>query len=219
MFRDLKNYERRITESQLGQDGVIKRIFEIIGTTNKYFVGFGERNLVDLSNCYNLRVNGWTGLSMDINPGHPLCKKELITPTNVNDIFKKYDVPYEFDFLSIDVDGLDGHIWNALEYRPRCLSIEYNSNFPLEIAISVPNDESHIWDNYSMFYGISLGGLLKIASKKQYTLVGLVDTLDAFFVANELLDGLECLSPQELFPEPIPCHNPDPLNRPWVLVE
>lgn len=36
---DLNNYQKRVL-SQWGQDGVIEKIFDVIGTTNKYFVEF-----------------------------------------------------------------------------------------------------------------------------------------------------------------------------------
>ena len=41
---DLNNYQKRVL-SQWGQDGVIEKIFDIIGTTNKYFVEFGSSGI------------------------------------------------------------------------------------------------------------------------------------------------------------------------------
>ena len=43
------------------------------------------------------------GLMMDGNHDRPELNlhKEFITPANINDLFAKYDVPKEFDLLSI----------------------------------------------------------------------------------------------------------------------
>ena len=38
---DLNLYQKRVL-SQWGQDGVIEQIFDVVGTTNKYFVEFGS---------------------------------------------------------------------------------------------------------------------------------------------------------------------------------
>ncbi len=67
MFRDLESFEQQVY-SQCGEDGVIAEIFERIGTTNKFFVEFGSKNGLLLSNTANLRLHaGWTGLLMDGN--------------------------------------------------------------------------------------------------------------------------------------------------------
>jgi len=64
MLSDLAAHERRVY-SQFGEDGVIERIFECIGTTNRYFVEFGASDGITLSNTANLRLNhGWSGLLM-----------------------------------------------------------------------------------------------------------------------------------------------------------
>ena len=65
MLDDLQSYERRVY-SQGGEDGVISRIFECIGTTNRFFVEFGAWDGHHLSNTANLRLHGgWSGLLLD----------------------------------------------------------------------------------------------------------------------------------------------------------
>jgi len=62
---DLNNYQKRVL-SQWGQDGVIEKIFDIIGTTNKYFVEFeSSGNDSVMGNTDYLRRRGFDGLLMD----------------------------------------------------------------------------------------------------------------------------------------------------------
>ena len=54
---------------------------------------------------------------------------ERVTPQNVESVFEKAQVPMEFGILSIDIDGNDYWVWEALEhYRPAVVVIEYNSD-------------------------------------------------------------------------------------------
>ena len=88
---DLARFEKKIY-SQNGEDGVLQKIFTLIGTTNKYYVEFGVE---DGRECNTRILRGsWTGLLMDggyedleIN-----LHQEFITAENVVDLFKKYDV-------------------------------------------------------------------------------------------------------------------------------
>jgi hypothetical protein len=61
------------TFSQLGADGMIWKLFEDLGTTNRFFVEFGTQDGLSC-NSRTLRLDcGWDGLMMDggvANPGH-----------------------------------------------------------------------------------------------------------------------------------------------------
>jgi hypothetical protein len=62
---DLNLFQKHIL-SQWGQDGVIEKIFETIGTTNKFFVEFGSSgNDAGMGNTAYLRRSGFDGLLMD----------------------------------------------------------------------------------------------------------------------------------------------------------
>ena len=133
---DLNLYQKKVL-SQWGQDGVLEAIFDKIETTNKYFVEFGSSgNDVGMGNTAYLRRRGFHGLLMDgsetpygshVRDRHYKVETEFISASNINFLFKKYNVPTEFDFLSIDIDGQDFHVWNAIkDYNPRVVSIEIN---------------------------------------------------------------------------------------------
>jgi len=196
--------------SQGGQDGVVEYLFRTIGTTNKFFVEFGAGDGLHLSNTANLRLNeGWTGLLMDADPLASLpavdVKKEMVTPENIERLLCKYKAPYQFDYLSIDIDGMDWWVWRAIIlYWARVVSIEFNSKFAWNESFTVRYDPNHVWDGTD-YYGASLAALHKLGGRKGYQLVHIVDNLDAFFVRNDCMGSLSPKTPQDLLPEPIVC--------------
>lgn len=192
---DLNVYQKRVF-SQWGQDGVIEKIFDIIGTTNKYFVEFGSSgNDSGLGNTAYLRRHGFDGLLMDgyerpynntINDKKYDVKIEFISSSNINDLFKKYNVPEEFDFLSIDIDGQDFHVWNKLEkYRPRVVSIEMNYHIEPGKDKVMQLDDEWTWKGDALC-GSSITALKKLGNKKGYVLVATCMS-DAIFVRNDLI--------------------------------
>src|SRR5690348_8229903 len=113
---DLHYYEQKIY-SQNGEDGVIQKIFHIIGTSSKYFVEFGVENGMECNTRYLREGCHWNGLMMDARYSNPLIHlmKETITAENINLLFEKYHVPYQFDLLSIDIDYNDFYVWNGIK--------------------------------------------------------------------------------------------------------
>jgi hypothetical protein len=191
---DLNIYQKKIL-SQWGQDGVLEKIFETIGTTNKYFVEFGSSgNDTGMGNTAYLRRYGFDGLLMDgyeapygiANDKQYDVKIEFISSSNINNLFKKYNVPNEFDFLSIDIDGQDFHVWNKLEnYSPRVVSIEMNYHIAPGPDKVMDLNDNYVW-NGSAISGSSISALKKLGNKKGYSLVCTCMS-DAIFVRNDLI--------------------------------
>jgi hypothetical protein len=192
---NLNLYQKRVL-SQWGQDGVIEKIFEIIGTTNKYFVEFGSSgNDSGMGNTAYLRRFGFDGLLMDgskrpynndINDKKYDVQIEFISSSNINKLFKKYNVPEEFDFLSIDIDGQDFHVWNKLEnYKPRVVSIEMNHHIEPGKNKVMPLDDNWFWKGNEMF-GSSITALKELGNNKGYSLVATCMS-DAIFVRNDFI--------------------------------
>jgi hypothetical protein len=222
VLRNLRAHERSV-HSQAGEDGVLLRIFECIGTSNRYFVEFGAKDGCVGSNTAHLRIDhGWTGLLMegDAERAREPVRSEFVTAENVNALFAKHRVPVEFDLLSIDVDGNDYWIWKAIDgYRPRLVVIEYNIFFGPSVRKTIPYSAEFCWDK-TPYHGASLAALQKLGREKDYTLVH-ADSYapNAFFLRNSELPetfverAIEEISDWWLCEEP-----EDELNRPWVSV-
>jgi len=206
--KNLINYRKRIY-SQTIEDGIIEGIFENIGTSNKYFVEFGAWDGVAFSNTANLRINeGWNGLLLEGNKDKAdklnYIKHAFLTAENINEHFEKNNVPKVFDLLSIDLDGNDYWIWNAIDenrFRARVVVVEFNCNIPNQndsIAIKyTPELDSTVPSiNY---YGASLSAFKKLGEEKGYSLIYRVNNHNLFFVDKTLLHDNDIDIPIEKF--------------------
>ncbi len=193
--------------SQNDEDGIIEEIFNRIKTTNKTFIEFGVQNGLE-SNCHYLLHKGWNGLWMEgnkkaVNEIRKLFKKpiddkrltvvnDFITKDNINTLIEKEGkVSGEIDFLSIDIDGNDYWIFEAIQcINPRVVAIEYNAKFPPNFEWIMEYDPKHIWqqdDNH----GASLKSLELLGIKLGYQLVGTnIMGINAFFVKENLANDL-----------------------------
>lgn len=187
LVRDLHRHERK-QYSQNGEDGVLERLFEIFGVTNRQYVELGTGSGEEC-NTRLLRERGWSGVMIDCDYEDDAIqlRRELVTAENINDLFAKYDVPDEFDLLSIDIDGNDYWVWKALapNYRPRIAVIEFNAGVPYELPVVMPYNATYRWAGQSNC-GQSLAALDKLSTARGYTIV-YASPPNAFLVRRDLL--------------------------------
>jgi hypothetical protein len=145
----LTRWELRVF-SQNGEDGVLAEIFRRIGSGGRYFVEFGIESGREGNSVYLADVDGWSGLFIEADPqmfdelqgkyratDRVRTARSLVTPDNIERLLTEAGVPEEPDLLSIDIDGQDYWIWEAIcAFRPRVVVIEYNSR--LDPARPVP---------------------------------------------------------------------------------
>jgi hypothetical protein len=191
----LREFHRNVT-SQLGEDGIIEKIFEIMGATNRYCVEFGAWDGKLYSNSWNLLKNGgWRGLLIEADTekyaelaAEYAGRADVVTrnlrvategPQSLDAILAEAGAPSDLDFLCIDIDGNDWHIWNALkDFAPRLVAVEFNP--------SIPNDVIFVQDDDpSVNHGSSLLALIELGKAKGYELVATTDC-NAFFVPKAL---------------------------------
>ena len=223
---NLELFEQKIY-SQNGEDGVLRHIFDVIGTTSKHFVEFGVQDGSECNTRYFREMFGWVGLMMDL--GEENLQHEYIKAENINDLFQKYNVPKEFDLLSIDIDFNDFYIWQALgsNYHPRVVVIEYNATHsPEEDKISIYDPDGN-WDGTN-YYGASILALHNLAQKLGYSLVYADQRgVNLFFIRNDVLENcpnkfLNVNNVEKLYKPPRYSNGPnnghpaDPRNREYV---
>ena len=139
-------------QSQGGQEARLHQIFATIGVLNKSYVEFGYQGR-STSNTFALWKEGWNGLLLDGDPrwasksdgGETNLHRVKVTSRSIVRLFRRYDVPLKVDYVSIDIDSFDLWVLRALlgsEYRPRVLTVEYNSNFPWDAGqLAFPDPE------------------------------------------------------------------------------
>jgi len=183
--------------SQTDEDGLLLFIFSLIGTTNRKCVEICASDGVEC-NTANLLVNhGWTGLLFDGNPELVRRGREFyqanrstyvdppqfvcswIKRDNINDLLRQHGFVGEIDLLSLDMDGVDYWIWEAIDaIAPRVVVVEYQDIIGPERALTVPYAEDFdAWgypstDGMPNFCGASLAAFVKLAHRKGYRLVG-----------------------------------------------
>ena len=198
--------------SQDDEDGILLLIFAIIGS--------GEKRCVEICagdgrecNTANLIINhGWHGLLVDgdealVRQGKafyanepstklypPVFVHAWITRNNVNEIIAKNHFSGELDLLSLDIDGMDYWVWDAIDVcRPRVVVLEYQDILGPERALTVPYADDFVAWHYSTtdgapnYCGASLLAFVKLARTKGYRLIGCNRLgYNAFFVRNGL---------------------------------
>jgi hypothetical protein len=176
--------------SQCGEDGILRKIFSLIGTTTKYCVEFGAWDGKLFSNVYSLLTNGgWTGTLIEGNPQKfPELERTYagrsdlklvnrfvdLGANRLDEILTAAQAPAAPDLVSIDIDGMDWYVWRSVtRFRPRMVIVEFNP--------SIPNDVSFVQEeNFSFNHGCSLRALVALAKEKRYELVATTDW-NAFF--------------------------------------
>lgn len=206
MSRSLRDYEFGVY-SQWGEDGILQKLVADIPIQNATFIEFGVEDFSE-SNCRFLMANNhWRGYVIDgsekwiasLLRSNWLWKHDLrarcatLTTDNINDVLAGSGFDSDIGVLSIDVDGIDYWLLEAItDFAPRILIVEYNSLFGSTRRISVPYDASFSrrHKHYSdLYYGASLPALVYLAGQKGYTLVGTESAgVNAFFVRNDLVE-------------------------------
>jgi hypothetical protein len=201
--------------SQWGEDGIIQHLIRTIAVPNDVFVEIGVGDYRESNTRFLLVNDNWRGLIIDPGRRHVdfIAKGDyawrwdiqalsaLVTAENVNPLVASAGIGGDIGLLSIDVDGVDYWILEALTVvSPRILIVEYNSLFGPDHAVTVPYRADFDWTrahSSHLCWGASLAALCRSARRKGYTFVGSNRAgNNAFFVRADVRGPLREVSPQ-----------------------
>jgi hypothetical protein len=198
--------------SQTDEDGILLYLFSIVGTTNQQAIEICAGDGIEC-NAANLILNhGWHALLVDGDLNNvakarrfysqsprtqifpPKLMQAWITRGSVNDLIRDSGFSGEIDLLSLDLDGVDYWIWEAITVvSPRVVVLEYQDILGPDRLWTVPYADDFVAREHSMtgampnFAGASLRAFTKLAHSKGYRLIGVNGYgFNAFFMRNDV---------------------------------
>lgn len=181
--------------SQFGEDGIIHDILQMLPTRDYWCVEFGAWDGRFLSNtCRLIEEENYAAVLIEGNSGkfkelhsnfkkfenvHCICQLIGFETNKLDEVLARTPISKTFDFISIDIDGCDYHVWNSLtEYRPKIVCIEFNPTCGIGVEFVQERD-------FSVSAGASLASLIMLGKSKGYELVATTRN-NGFFTPKEL---------------------------------
>jgi hypothetical protein len=203
--------------SQWGEDGILQQLLRYIPVSRKTFIEFGVETYQEANTRFLLIHDNWSGLVMDGSIENIefiksddlywrynlKAEQAFITRENINDLIRRNGISGEIGLLSVDIDGNDYWVWEAIDVvSPSIVVVEYNARFGPDRAVTIPYRADFIRTkaHYSnLYYGASLAALCVLARRKGYAFVGCnMAGNNAFFVRNDLKPAaLPEITPQQ----------------------
>jgi hypothetical protein len=195
--------------SQFGDDGIIQWLTHNLDIPNRTFVEFGVEDYRESNTRFLLMNDNWSGMVIDGSPANVskivnaeyfwryqlIAKAVFIDRENINALLSTSGMEPELGILSVDLDGNDYWIWEAISgVSPIILILEYNSVFGIDRAITVPYDpgfQRNKAHHSNLYWGSSLRALYELCARKGYALVGCNSAgNNAYFVRHNKLNAI-----------------------------
>lgn len=193
--------KRKVYHSQNGEDGVLEYLFTKI-PSNKWSVEFGAWNAKHLSNTFHfiekhnyhaVLIEGDKSKISDLEKNTAQFKDRVFNinayvdfqgENTLDNLLKRTPIPFDFDILSIDIDGKDYHVWDAFkEYRPKVVVAEIvMTDKPEVIRVDDKNSNTYEWSKS----GSSIKSMTKLANEKGYALIANI-ACNAIYVDKKYL--------------------------------
>ena len=181
--------------SQSGEDGIIAKALSLLPERTSWCVEFGAWDGKLHSNSYDLIMShGYRGVFIEADPvrfrdleqTHGASGRNVLLNAfvgfsksdSLDVLLSRCEIPKNFDLLSIDIDGNDYHVWEAMhEFQPKLVVIEFNptlSNSILFVQEKEPRTN----------HGSSPASLVELGKRKGYELIA-ATALNLLFVSSE----------------------------------
>ena len=195
--------------SQFGEDGILQYLLSKVEVPDTRFVEFGVQDYTESNTRYLLTKDNWSGLILDGSPVNisKVRQSELywrhsltavpafITRDNINQLLYENDSAGRLGILSIDIDGNDYWVWEAISVcDPAIVVVEYNAVFGSDAAVTIPYQADFVRTRAhfsNLYWGCSLKALVELGLSKGYSFVGCNSHgNNAFFVKKDLSSRL-----------------------------
>jgi len=214
LLNNIRHDEKRLEPfgfkvySQSDEDGIIEEIFNRIGIRQGRFCEIGVEDGLECNSFYLIH-KGWRGcwIEGDLNQCRSIQERfnsllangrlqllpDFVSAENINTLLNKYEqIQGNVDFLSIDIDGNDIYLLEAMNFHPKVICIEYNAKFPSSVSKKPLYNPQNRWKGTD-YMGASLVSIVETARKKGYALVGTnITGSNAFFVRDDLVGNSFC---------------------------
>jgi hypothetical protein len=179
--RWLTKYASNVT-SQCGEDGIIAKALTLLPDRDRWCVEFGAWDGKFASNTYDLVISqDFRGVFIEADPkrflelerthgasGRNVLLNHMVGFTksdSLDVLLSRCDIPTHFDLLSIDIDGNDYYVWEAVgKYRPKLVVIEFNPTIGNSILFVQKKDTG-------VSQGASPASLAELGRQKGYELI------------------------------------------------
>ena len=214
---DFKAHEYGVF-SQWGEDGLIAYLVSRVKIDRPWFVEFGVEDYREANTRFLLVAQNWRGLvidgsdanirairSDDISWRHELdARCAFVTRENINDLLRDAGFTGDIGLLSIDIDGNDYWVWDAIDVvSPRIIVVEYNSLLGPHRAVTVPYDAEFVRGrkhHSHLYFGASITAFARLGARKGYTLVGSNSAgNNLFFVRDDVRGSVPAVTPEAAY--------------------
>jgi hypothetical protein len=196
--------------SQFEEDGIILYVLAAIGMSTKKVVEICCGDGYECMATNLILSHGYEGFLFDGDDNNtaaatrffkrkrdclltpPKIRQAWVTKENINTLLREVGATGEVDLFSLDMDGNDYYIWQAIsEIQPRLCVLETHNLVPADISVTIPYDPNfNCWSKdgpEQYFRSASLLAMKKLSESKGYRLIGAhKHGFNVFFLRNDL---------------------------------
>lgn len=195
----------------------IKKLLVLLGIGEGFVVDIAASDGVSQScTLFLFRDPSWKGLAVEMDPlkfaklafaysqfKNVYLAHVKVTPNNVINLLKAYEVPQDFTFLNLDIDSYDLFLMKEIlnNFKPKLISMEINEKIPPPIYFTVLFDEKHYWQG-DHFYGCSAYAATETVKPCGYILES-IQYNNAIFIRSDIAqkNNLQDISVEDAYLE------------------
>lgn len=185
--------------SQNGEDGIIDFLLSKVKTPNRYFIEIGASDGTENNSSFLAIGKKYGGLMIEGNPNKSLICLHITSSPFVDvismflslancDQLENLVLTKNPDYFSLDIDGVDYYVAQRLlelGFRPKIVTVEYNSVFGPNNTLTVKYDDNFDVASHEsrLYYGASITAWKILFESYGYKFITVEQNgVNAFFV-------------------------------------